>query len=80
MYRSTSSLRTRDLFHTLIVFEPRRANTDNRDRMREGVNAFLEALGISLRRDTRSSRPRVNELDSQLDREQKPRGEYYYDS
>ncbi|MFY4815884.1 hypothetical protein ACOJIV_24825 [Haloarcula sp. AONF1] len=48
--------------------------------MREGVNAFLEALGISLRRDTRSGRPRVNELDSQLDREQKPRGEYYYDS
>ena len=48
--------------------------------MREGVNAFLEALGISFRRDARSRGPRINKLDGQLDREQKPRGEDYYDS
>ncbi len=46
--------------------------------MREGMNDFLENLDITFRRDERTSRPRINKPDSQLDREQKREGEYYY--
>src|SRR5881397_3656032 len=46
--------------------------------MREGMNAFLKMVGISFRRDADTNRPRINKLDSRLDREQKSAGEYYY--
>jgi ATP-binding cassette subfamily E protein 1 len=46
--------------------------------MREGMNEFLSNLDITFRRDERTSRPRINKPDSQLDREQKNKGEYYY--
>ncbi|GAB7019320.1 ribosome biogenesis/translation initiation ATPase RLI [Halostagnicola bangensis] len=46
--------------------------------MRQGMNDFLENLDITFRRDERTSRPRINKPDSQLDREQKREGEYYY--
>ncbi len=46
--------------------------------MREGMNRFLKNIGITFRRDEETKRPRVNKLDSQLDRKQKSEGEYYY--
>jgi len=46
--------------------------------MREGMNEFLTNLDITFRRDERTSRPRINKPGSQLDREQKNAGEYYY--
>ena len=46
--------------------------------MREGMNEFLSNLDITFRRDERTSRPRINKPGSQLDREQKAKGEYYY--
>ncbi len=46
--------------------------------MREGMNLFLSNLNITFRRDEETKRPRVNKLDSRLDREQKSKGEYYY--
>jgi ATP-binding cassette subfamily E protein 1 len=46
--------------------------------MREGMNEFLSNLDITFRRDERTARPRINKPDSQLDREQKRAGEYYY--
>ena len=46
--------------------------------MRDGMNAFLSNLDITFRRDERTSRPRINKPGSQLDREQKGAGEYYY--
>ncbi|ELZ87549.1 ATPase RIL [Haloferax elongans ATCC BAA-1513] len=46
--------------------------------MRDGMNDFLSDLDITFRRDERTSRPRINKPDSQLDREQKRAGEYYY--
>ncbi|PSP84930.1 ribosome biogenesis/translation initiation ATPase RLI [Halobacteriales archaeon QS_6_64_34] len=46
--------------------------------MREGMNEFLANLDITFRRDERTSRPRINKPDSQLDRKQKSAGEYYY--
>ncbi len=46
--------------------------------MREGMNRFLKMVGITFRRDADTNRPRINKLDSRLDREQKSSGEYYY--
>ena len=46
--------------------------------MRDGMNDFLSDLDITFRRDERTQRPRINKPDSQLDREQKRAGEYYY--
>jgi len=46
--------------------------------MREGMNDFLEGLGITFRRDEEARRPRVNKPGSRLDRMQKEQGEYYY--
>lgn len=46
--------------------------------MRSGMNSFLSNLGITFRRDERTNRPRVNKPESQLDKEQKRSGEYYY--
>jgi ATP-binding cassette subfamily E protein 1 len=45
--------------------------------MREGMNRFLQTLGITFRRD-RSGRPRINKPGSFLDREQRTSGDYYY--
>ncbi len=46
--------------------------------LRQGMNAFLELLDLTFRRDPTSGRPRVNKAQSKLDREQKEIGEYYY--
>jgi ATP-binding cassette subfamily E protein 1 len=46
--------------------------------MREGMNDFLANLDVTFRRDERTGRPRINKPGSQLDREQKQAGEYYY--
>jgi len=45
---------------------------------REGMNRFLSRVGITLRRDRETGRPRVNKPGSQMDEEQKAAGEYYY--
>ena len=46
--------------------------------MREGMNRFLRMVGITFRRDADTNRPRINKIDSRLDRQQKSAGEYYY--
>jgi ATP-binding cassette subfamily E protein 1 len=47
---------------------------------RTGMNSFLKQMGITLRRDPQTKRPRINKQDSVLDKEQKDKGEYYYES
>ena len=42
------------------------------------MNRFLKSLDMSFRRDERSLRPRVNKLESRLDKNQKTSGNYYY--
>ncbi|GAB6148763.1 ribosome biogenesis/translation initiation ATPase RLI [Stetteria hydrogenophila] len=42
-----------------------------------GMNAFLEYLGVTVRRDPQTGRPRVNKEGSYLDRLQRARREYY---
>ncbi len=44
----------------------------------EGMNQFLEQLGITVRKDPETGRPRINKEDSYLDRLQKRLGKYYY--
>lgn len=44
----------------------------------EGMNEFLRSLDMTYRRDETSMRPRVNKLESRLDREQKQSGKFYY--
>ncbi len=46
--------------------------------IRYGMNKFLKSVGVTFRRDPQTGRPRANKLDSVLDREQKEKGEYYY--
>jgi ATP-binding cassette subfamily E protein 1 len=46
--------------------------------LREAMNLFLSDMGITFRRDPETKRPRINKLDSKLDKEQKESGEFYY--
>jgi ATP-binding cassette subfamily E protein 1 len=65
----------------LMVFDGEPANHGHAatpQEMRAGMNDFLSDLEITFRRDERTGRPRINKPDSQLDRQQKREGEYYY--
>ena len=65
----------------LLVFEGEPADYGHASQpqgMREGMNEFLANLDVTFRRDERTGRPRINKPDSQLDRQQKKQGEYYY--
>ena len=44
----------------------------------EGMNKFLSILGITFRRDAQNFRPRINKLNSQLDKEQKLSGNFFF--
>jgi len=48
--------------------------------MREGMNRLLREVDVTFRRDAETVRPRINREGSALDREQKAKGEYYYDA
>lgn len=43
----------------------------------EGMNSFLKQLGITFRRDPSNFRPRINQINSVKDREQKESGQYF---
>ncbi|ADJ16067.1 ribosome biogenesis/translation initiation ATPase RLI [Halalkalicoccus jeotgali] len=65
----------------LLVFDGEPAHHGHASQpqgMREGMNEFLANLDVTFRRDERTGRPRINKPDSQLDRQQKKQGEYYY--
>lgn len=44
----------------------------------DAMNRFLKSLDMSFRRDEKSLRPRVNKLESRLDKNQKESGNFYY--
>ncbi len=46
--------------------------------LRDALNTFLADMGITFRRDPDTKRPRINKVDSKLDKEQKSSGEFYY--
>lgn len=69
----------------LMVFRPdapdgSRGRGDGPFPMREGMNRLLATVEITFRRDQETLRPRINREGSVLDREQRSRGEYYYES
>jgi len=43
-----------------------------------GMNQFLKQLEITFRRDPDNYRPRINKFGSQMDKEQKAKGEYFH--
>ncbi len=47
-------------------------------KMRDGMNSFLRDLDITFRRDPDTKRPRANKPGSQMDRQQRSSGEFYY--
>jgi len=66
---------------SIVIFEGEsgivgRATTPMRKA--EAMNRFLKSLDMSFRRDERSLRPRVNKLESRLDKDQKTSGNFYY--
>ena len=65
----------------LLVFKGEAGRTGVGERpmkLEEGMNVFLEDMGVTFRRDPDTKRPRVNKEGSKLDREQKREGRYYY--
>jgi len=65
----------------LIVFDGKpsvKGHASSPYKKRDGMNNFLRAIGVTMRRDKDSKRPRINKPGSVLDREQKEKGEYYY--
>ncbi len=44
----------------------------------QAMNRFLKSLDMTFRRDEKSLRPRVNKLESRLDKDQKVSGNFYY--
>ncbi|OWB84825.1 hypothetical protein B5S33_g3479 [[Candida] boidinii] len=65
----------------VMVFEgqPSKEATANKaESLLTGCNRFLKNLNVTFRRDPTSFRPRINKLDSQMDREQKSAGNYFF--
>jgi ATP-binding cassette subfamily E protein 1 len=46
--------------------------------IKKGFNTFLNQVGVTFRKDPQTGRPRANKLDSQLDKEQKEKVEFFY--
>jgi len=66
----------------LMVFDGdpgQRAKAKGPMPMEQGMNMFLEELGITFRRDLQNGRPRINKPGSQKDKQQKQQGNYYYE-
>ncbi len=67
--------------HKLIVFSgvpAREGFLQGPLPMEQGMNLFLKSLGITMRRDVASHRPRINDPGSVKDREQKAENKWYY--
>ncbi|CAR26514.1 hypothetical protein ZYGR_0H03270 [Zygosaccharomyces rouxii] len=65
----------------VIVFDgipSKAAHSGSPESLVTGCNRFLKNLNVSFRRDPNSFRPRINKLDSQMDKEQKLSGNYFF--
>lgn len=65
----------------VIVFEgepSKHAFARQPESLLTGCNKFLKNLNVTFRRDPNSFRPRINKLDSQMDKEQKSNGNYFF--
>ncbi|MDP2908010.1 MAG: ribosome biogenesis/translation initiation ATPase RLI [Nanoarchaeota archaeon] len=69
------------LAHRLLVFEGEpsvKGFVHKPLSMEEGMNKLLKELSISVRREEKTGRPRINKEGSVKDRTQKQEGKYYY--
>ena len=69
------------LSNNLLVFEGEAAvegHVSEPLTMESGMNKLLRELKITLRRDEENLRPRINKLNSQMDKKQKSEGNFYY--
>ena len=55
-----------------------KGHVDGVNSVKDSFNVFLATVGITFRADKTTGRPRANKFDSQLDREQKEKGTYFY--
>ncbi|KAL9083198.1 MAG: hypothetical protein Q9159_005920 [Coniocarpon cinnabarinum] len=55
-----------------------KARANKPESLLTGCNRFLENLEVTFRRDPNTYRPRINKNDSQLDKEQKSAGNYFF--
>ncbi|CEP63304.1 Fe-S cluster-binding ribosome biosynthesis protein LALA0_S07e07096g [Lachancea lanzarotensis] len=65
----------------VIVFDgtpSQSARAGTPESLLTGCNRFLKNLNVTFRRDPNSFRPRINKLDSQMDKEQKLSGNYFF--
>jgi ATP-binding cassette subfamily E protein 1 len=46
--------------------------------VKDAFNSFLSQVGVTFRKDPQTGRPRANKIGSQMDREQKEKGDYFY--
>jgi len=66
---------------TMVIFEGEsglRGHATSPLPKPEAMNRFLKSLKMTFRRDEHSLRPRVNKLESRLDKNQKMSGHFYY--
>ncbi|MFB5624661.1 MAG: ribosome biogenesis/translation initiation ATPase RLI, partial [Nitrosopumilus sp.] len=66
---------------TMLIFEGKSGTSGQATSpmpKAEAMNRFLKSLDMSFRRDEKSLRPRVNKLESRLDKDQKSTGNFYY--
>jgi ATP-binding cassette, sub-family E, member 1 len=45
--------------------------------IKSGINTFLSFLGVTMRKDKNTGRPRINKMNSQQDQEQKKNGQFF---
>ena len=67
-------------YYRVVVYEGTpgkdcKANTPQ--KLVDGMNKFLNLMGITFRRDPTNFRPRINKLHSTLDKEQKLSGNFF---
>lgn len=68
------------LADSVIVYEGtpgKECKANSPQSLVSGMNRFLEIMGVTFRRDPSNFRPRINKIDSILDREQKIAGNYF---
>ncbi len=66
---------------SMIIFEGKSGKTGTATSPMpkpEAMNRFLKSLDMTFRRDEKSLRPRVNKMESRLDKNQKTSGNFYY--
>ena len=69
------------LSDTMVIFEGKsglEGHANSPMSKASAMNKFLSSLDMSFRRDEKSMRPRVNKMDSRLDKDQKGSGNFYY--